>query len=260
MNAEIGIAIADSSMGQAPGFQINEKIIQLGEYSLQYATGGAGDTIIMLHGSDRQEDWKLWQPLLPLSQSFRLVIPDLIGHGGSSKPRETPAFDAQARVIHDLMELMSIKEAALVGYSWGGQIALEVGIRWRDRVKALVLIASTYDKAQLPKLKSLRIPTLILWAQDDMITQLKAGYLLRDAIGSSRLELLGDVWDNPKLDFTSSHKIVQQRGMDIMERVVRFLKEPTALIQEPPELEPELRGLALKAEDKENADDGGSAV
>ena len=84
-----------------------------------------------------------------------------------------------------------------MGSGWGGQVALEFALDWPDTVKSLVLMASSYDKEQLPRLQKLRKPTLIIYAEDDMVTQLKAGYLLRDAIGTSRLEILGTVAQRP---------------------------------------------------------------
>ena len=53
-------------------------------------------------------------------------------------------------------------------------------------------------------LRKLRRPTLIIFAEDDMVTQLKAGYLLRDAIGTSRLEVLDR--QNSGVDEEGGHK------------------------------------------------------
>src|SRR5580693_5419725 len=169
------------------------KSVELGEYTINYASEGSGPTMIMLHGSDKREDWKVWQPLNELSREYTLLMPDLVGFGHSTIPAETPDYRVQARVLHEMMERLGIQKAILVGTSWGGQVALEVAINWPQSVEDIILISSTYDKSQVPKLKGVKRPTLIIWAEDDLVAQLKAGYLLRDSIRTARLEVLGAV-------------------------------------------------------------------
>src|SRR5712692_65730 len=223
-----------------------EKKIGLGEYTLRYAEAGEGESLVLLHGSDHRESWRVLEPLLQLSEGNHLIIPDLLGYGGSSKPIETPDHRKQALVLHELTERLSLERVSIVGSSWGGQIALEYALEWPATVNSLVLIASTYDKDQLPRLRKMGRPTLIIWAEDDLVTQLKAGYLLRDAIGISRLEVLPPVAKDPKFDFTISHKLERFRTEESIQLIARFTSDPKAMILEPPEMENDLRGMALK--------------
>jgi pimeloyl-ACP methyl ester carboxylesterase len=208
------------------------KSVELGEYRINYASEGTGPTMIMLHGSDKREDWKVWEPLMALSKDFSLVIPDLVGFGRSTIPVETPDYKVQAR---------------------GGQVALEVAINWPQSVDSLVLISSTYDKPQLLRLKKMKRPTLIIWAEDNLVAQLKAGYLLRDSIMTSRIEVLGAVAKNPNYDFTIAHKLERYKKDVIISLVRDFLSSPSEKIAEPPELEPELKGLAMKEQKEEES-------
>src|SRR2546425_1476323 len=130
-----------------------EKKVGVGEYTLMYAEAGEGESLVMLHGSDHRENWRVWEPLLKLSEGNHLIMLDLLGYGGSSKPIETPDHRKQALVLHELMERLSLRKVSIVGSSWGGQIALENALEWPATVNSLVLIASTYDKDQLPRLK-----------------------------------------------------------------------------------------------------------
>ncbi|MDA4113317.1 MAG: alpha/beta hydrolase [Thaumarchaeota archaeon] len=229
------------------------KSVELGEYRVNYASEGSGPTMIMLHGSDKREDWKVWQPLIELSKEYTLVMPDLVGFGHSTIPPETPDYKVQARVLHEMMERLGIQKAIFVGTSWGGQVALEVAINWPQSVEDLILISSTYDKSQLLKLKSVKKPALIIWAEDDLVAQLKAGYLLRDSIGTARLEVLGAVAKNPHYDFTIAHKLERYRKDVIISLMRGFLSAPGEKIAEPPELEPELKGMAMKEEKEEKS-------
>ncbi len=234
--------------------QVTEKVVSVGEYSIKYATAGEGDPVLMLHGSDHRDNWRIWEPLLGLADHFKLIMPDLIGYGESSKPVETPDHRVQALVVHDLSEHLRFHKVTLVGSSWGGQIALELALRWPELVKSLVLIATAYDKDQLSRLQKMRRPTLIIWAEDDLVTQLKAGYLLRDAIGTSRLEVLPPVAKDPRYDFRMAHWLQRFRSKEALGLIRNFLSDPERLILEPPEMENELKGMALRKEQGKNGE------
>lgn len=227
------------------------KTIELGEYRVSYAAQGAGPTMIMLHGSDKREDWKVWKPLSDLSKQYSLVMPDLVGFGASTVPAETPDHVGQGRVIRELMDRLGVEKAVLVGASWGGQVALEVALESPEKVESLVLISSTYDKGQLPRLRKVNRPALIIWAEDDQVAQVKAAYVLRDALRTAKLEVLPPVAKNPRYDFTVAHKLERYRSEVIVSMILGFLVAPWQRIAEPPELEPELRGMAMKEEGKE---------
>lgn len=234
------------------GVNVDEKLVEVGEYKVNVASTGAGPALVLLHGEEHRPSWRDWEPLLGLSDRFRLIMPDLVGFGKSSRPRETPDHKGQAAVVHELLDVMKVDRAGFAGYSWGGQVALEVALEWPEKVQGLVLVASTYDKGQLPAMGKLGKPTLIIWAEDDMVTQLKAGYLLRDAIRSSRIEVLPPVAKDPKHDFRYAHRLLTSRSAEVARLFRWFLASPDALTSEPPEIEKELRGMALKHETPDN--------
>jgi pimeloyl-ACP methyl ester carboxylesterase len=232
--------------------EATEKQVVVGEFTINFATVGNGEALLLLHGSDPTEDWRVWEPLLSLADSRKLIAPDLLGYGKSTRPEEIPDYRAQAQVMRDFIEKMGIGSLNIMGSGWGGQIALELALEWPEGVKSLVLIASAYDKRQLPRLQKLRKPTLIIFAEDDMVTQLKAGYLLRDAIGTSRLEVLDTVAKDPRYDFRMSHRLQKFRGPPVIQLARRFLSDPESMISEPPEMENELRGMALRKQDEKS--------
>jgi pimeloyl-ACP methyl ester carboxylesterase len=236
--------------------QASEKVVVVGEFRVNCATAGKGNDVVMLHGSDKREDWRVWEPLLSLGDGFRLTMPDLVGYGKSSRPAETPDYRAQAHVLRDLLDRLGIAKADVIGTSWGGQVALEFALQWPESCGSIVLVASSYDKEQLPRLAKLRKQTLIIYAEDDMVTQQKAGYLLRDAIGTTRLEILAPVAHDPRHDFTISHKLGQFRSGQVLQLIRRFLTDPASMVSEPPELENELRGLALRKPDEGKKEEG----
>jgi len=231
-----------------------EERVEVGEFSINYAATGRGEPILLLHGSEPTETWRVWDPILGLADTYKVVAPDMIGYGKSSKPPETPDYRTQAQAIGDLVDKLELKEMSVVGSGWGGQVALEFALTRPEAVKSMVLLASTYDKDQLRRLEKLRRPTLIVYAEDDMVTQLKAGYLLRDAIGTSRLEVLDPVARDPRYDFRMSHRLQKFRAPRILQLIRLFLSNPSEMITEPPELENELRGMELRREEEKEPD------
>jgi alpha/beta hydrolase fold len=232
--------------------EVAEKGVAVGEFNVNFATVGNGPPLFMLHGSDPRETWRVWEPLLGLADSRKIIAPDLLGYGKSTKPTETPDYRAQARMLRDLVDRLDVQSLSIMGSGWGGQVALEFALEWPESVASLVLVACAYDKEQLPRLQKMRRPTLIIYAEDDMVTQLKAGYLLRDAIGTSRLEVLDPVSRDPKEDFRMSHRLQKFRAPQLMQLTRLFLGNPGAMTAEPPEMENQLRGMALRKEDEKD--------
>ena len=232
--------------------EVVEKELAVGEFSVNFASAGSGAPLFMLHGSGPGESWRVWEPLIGLADSRKLIVPDLLGYGKSSRPAETPDHRAQARTLRDFADKLGFQSLSLMGSGWGGQIALEFALEWPDSVSSMILVASAYDKDQLRRLQKLRKPTLIVYAEDDMVTQLKAGYILRDAIATSRLEVLEPVNRDPTEDFRMSHRLQRFRAPQLLQLARLFLSNPDEMVAEPPEMENELRGMAMRKEEEKD--------
>ena len=235
-----------SDSAGAVQLEATEKVLPVGEFSVNFAAAGSGHPVLLLHGSEPQESWRVWEPILGMADSYRLIAPDLLGYGKSTRPEEIPDFRAQARMLRDFVEKLGVQKLSLMGSGWGGQVALEFALDWPEAVSSMVLVASAYDKDQLKRLQKLRRPTLIIFAEDDMVTQLKAAYLLRDAIGTSRLEVLPPVARDPRYDFRMSHRLQRFRAPQVVQLARSFLSNPDAMVAEPPEMENELKGMELR--------------
>ena len=144
--------------------EATEKTLAVGEFTVNFATAGNGFPLLLLHGSEPQESWRVWEPMLGMADTYRVIAPDLLGHGKSTKPDETPDFRAQAQVLKDFVEKLGVQKLSLMGSGWGGQVALEFALDWPESVASLVLVASSYDKDQLKRMQKLRKPTLIIYA------------------------------------------------------------------------------------------------
>ncbi len=94
--------------------------------------------VVLIHGfSDNARSWSLMAPTL--MDRFRLILPDLRGHGRSAAPE---CCYTNADLAHDvtlLLDHLGVDRAAVVGHSLGSHVALTLAARWPDRCRALVL-------------------------------------------------------------------------------------------------------------------------
>jgi pimeloyl-ACP methyl ester carboxylesterase/putative sterol carrier protein len=113
--------------------------VRAGAHVLSCFSVGEGPPVVLLHGLGATR--LSWMPLLqPLADRYRVLAPDLPGHGESSKPRVTYTPRFYAGVIGRLLAELELDRAVLVGNSMGGRIALEVAARAPARVAGLVLV------------------------------------------------------------------------------------------------------------------------
>jgi pimeloyl-ACP methyl ester carboxylesterase/putative sterol carrier protein len=115
--------------------------VKAGDVNLSTYVVGEGPPVIALHGLGGTKISML--PIVSaLAPYHRLIIPDLPGHGESDKPVSTQYTPRNyARIVRKLMDAFDVDRAIVIGNSLGGRVALELGIRSPDRVRALGLLA-----------------------------------------------------------------------------------------------------------------------
>lgn len=99
---------------------------------------GAGPPMVFLHGNPTSS--YVWRNVLPrLAGRGRCIAPDLVGMGHSGKPASAYRFQDHARYLDAWFAALDLRDVVLVGYDWGGVLALEWASRHPDRVRGVVL-------------------------------------------------------------------------------------------------------------------------
>jgi 2-succinyl-6-hydroxy-2,4-cyclohexadiene-1-carboxylate synthase len=103
-------------------------------------TGGHGPAVLLLHGfTGRGADWG---PFLPALRATRTsVVVDLLGHGRSARPRDPArhALECQAADLAGILRRLGLAPAAVVGYSFGARLGLQLVLDQPEVVSAVLL-------------------------------------------------------------------------------------------------------------------------
>jgi pimeloyl-ACP methyl ester carboxylesterase len=101
---------------------------------------GTGPALLLLHGLGC--DHTTWQPVISaLSRRYTVIAPDLLGHGRSDKPRADYSVGGYANGMRDLLTVLGIDKATVVGHSFGGGVAMQFAYQFPERTERLVLVA-----------------------------------------------------------------------------------------------------------------------
>ena len=120
---------------------IEQKSIDIHGEQLAYYDEGQGEVLLLIHGMAGSS--QTWREVLPrLAKNYRVIAPDLLGHGQSAKPRTDYSLGAFAVGLRDLLDELGVESATIVGQSLGGGIAMQFLYQHPDYCRRLILISS----------------------------------------------------------------------------------------------------------------------
>jgi haloalkane dehalogenase len=121
-----------------PVHRIELERVSVLDSSMSYREGGTGAPVVFLHGNPLAS--RVWRHVLPhVAAHARCLAPDLIGMGDSGKPELSYRFSEHARYLEAWFEALALEQVLLVGYDWGGVLAMDWAARHPDRVRGLVV-------------------------------------------------------------------------------------------------------------------------
>jgi len=111
---------------------VEHRHVQAGDLSVHVAEAGTGDPVLLLHGWPQH--WYMWRALMPaLAGDYRVIAPDLRGHGWTDAPGHGYEKEQMASDVLRLMDALELDRVRLVGHDWGGWIGWLLCMREPDR-------------------------------------------------------------------------------------------------------------------------------
>jgi pimeloyl-ACP methyl ester carboxylesterase len=118
--------------------------VEVHGHAVSYGEAGAdsgGPVVVLVHGiASRALQWE--QVMQRLGETCHVIAPDLLGHGGSAKPRGDYSLGAHACGVRDLLAALGHDRVSLVGHSLGGGVAMQFAYQFPERVGRLALVSS----------------------------------------------------------------------------------------------------------------------
>lgn len=104
-----------------------------------YVVAGQGPPVVFIHGLGASVvAWR--ENIVPLSERLSVYALDLAGHGDSEKPNVEYTIPFGVRYMLHFLDALGLQQAALVGNSMGGTLALATALQHAERVNRLVLV------------------------------------------------------------------------------------------------------------------------
>lgn len=107
---------------------------------LAYDDNGPGPVVVLLHGFPFNRT--MWAAQVgEIGSVYRVITPDLRGHGETAAPEGVYTIDAMADDVIELLDALQIRERVVIGgLSMGGYVALSLAVRHAGRFRGLVLM------------------------------------------------------------------------------------------------------------------------
>jgi pimeloyl-ACP methyl ester carboxylesterase len=121
---------------------------------LHYEVRGNGPPLVMLHGGVDPSEM-FGAPLAEMAKHFKVIAIDARGHGFSKDTNAPWSCEQAADDVAAVLTQLKIDKASVMGYSFGGAIAVQFAIRHPDRLDKLVIVSAAYaSKGQYPEVRA----------------------------------------------------------------------------------------------------------
>jgi uncharacterized protein (TIGR00369 family) len=203
-----------------------------------YLRQGQGPPLLLLHGIPSSS--YLWRDVIdPLSATFDVLAPDLLGYGDSDKRLDADlSIAAQARYMVAFMETLGVHQAAVIGHDIGGGVAQLMAVDEPQRVARLTLIDSAVDNNwPVPVIARLKEPA---WDQImvniDMRKGLREG-LEKGMVTAGRVtDEVVDEWTRPFQDlggrraYLRAARALNNRDLISRSKHIEEIETPTLIL------------------------------
>ncbi|KAF1005880.1 MAG: Haloacetate dehalogenase H-1 [Pseudomonas fluorescens] len=141
------VQAADKPWELLPPTPANTATFQTAEVNgiqLAYSIAGEGTPLVVLHGGPANSDYLANQVQL-LARHYKVISVDTRGHGRSSQGEQPLGYDLFANDVAALMSKLGVARADFLGWSDGGITALDLAMRYPDKVGRVVVFGANVD-------------------------------------------------------------------------------------------------------------------
>ena len=118
-------------------------------------------TVVLLHGFLATSGLNWMHAYAPLGQHFRVIAPDLCGHGGDAFERRNFTLEHCADDVAALIAILGLKQVIVVGYSMGGMVAQLVARRHGALIGGMVLSGVDWGSREYGRVSKLLSPVFM---------------------------------------------------------------------------------------------------
>ena len=222
--------VATSAQTVAPAARAEKEATIYGQ-KIRYVEAGTGAPVILLHGlGGNSTNWML--NITPLSEQYRVIVPDQLGFGRSDKPFISYRVGTYVDFLDRLYRELKIERATLVGNSMGGWIAALYAIAHPEKVERLVLVDAA-GFAPPKDFDAARLVGILNPSTREGMRQLASLVFYNKALFTSDAAI--DVLLTQRLSAGDGHVIQSlmesvARGDDMLDNRLAGIKQPTLLI------------------------------
>ena len=164
---------------------------------LNFSDYGPGPVVVLIHGFAL--DLTFWDTQrATLGSMYRVIAPDLRGHGKSAAPEGIYPIDEMADDVIELLDSLKISEPVVVGgLSMGGYVSLSLAVRYPKRLRGLILMNTRAgaDTPQAARVREDLAQEIDLTGKTDPVVSAMLPKLFSETTRSRRPELVSQIHD-----------------------------------------------------------------
>ncbi|WP_315118373.1 alpha/beta hydrolase [uncultured Clostridium sp.] len=115
--------------------------VNIDDYDIYYESYEEGETVIFLNGI--MMSTLSWNPFLDSFKDYRLILIDFVDQGKSSKGREEYTQNLHVEILNKFIEELNLGKVNLFGISYGGEVAMKFALKYKEKLKSLMLSNTT---------------------------------------------------------------------------------------------------------------------
>jgi pimeloyl-ACP methyl ester carboxylesterase len=137
----IAMTTANKTQGQEMGRYANVNGIKM-----YYEIHGSGQPLVLIHGGGSTITTSFGKILPMLSKTHQVIAVELQAHGHTTDRDAPESFEQDADDVAELLKQLNVTDADILGFSNGGNTAMQIAIRHPERVRKLILASAFYKR------------------------------------------------------------------------------------------------------------------